>query len=179
LVLRTDLSGDPSVRELLGRVRGVCLGAYEHQDVPFERLVKDLNPERDLSRSPLFQVKFVLQKSEERLSSFTGTKLALLRQINTPAKFDLLLNVREVPQGLIGILSYATRLYTRSTAKILLDDWKAILRTVILDVHQHISLVCSRADRHRRREHATKEAAFREDMRRTLSRTRRTPVSPG
>ena len=89
LVLRTDLAGDPSVRDLLGRVRKACLDGYAHQDLPFEKLVEELQPERDLSRSPLFQVLFALQNAPGSGITLPGLENEFVAVDTATAKFDL------------------------------------------------------------------------------------------
>ena len=100
LVMRTDLSGDPSFRELLGRVRETAMGAYAHQDLPFEKLVEELRPDRDLSRNPLFQVMLVLQNlptGSQKLGDIDATPFGT----GVPnSKFDISLIASEVADGL-------------------------------------------------------------------------------
>ncbi|MGH8718631.1 MAG: condensation domain-containing protein, partial [Burkholderiales bacterium] len=100
LVLRTDLSGNPSFRELLSRVREVALAAYAHQDLPFEKLVEELNPERSLSHSPLFQAMFVLQNTGPRELHLPGITVSRLEFERTSTKFDLSLYAFETGEGL-------------------------------------------------------------------------------
>jgi acyl carrier protein len=139
LVLRTDLSGDPSFRETLGRVRETTLGAYEHQELPFEKLVAELRPERSLSHSPLFQVSFALQDVEE-----PGNGLAELRTEGvdadfSPAKFDLTLAVAAREGDLRGAVSYSTDLFERGTIVRMLGHLGRVLEQVAADADVRLS----------------------------------------
>ncbi|GGZ64689.1 hypothetical protein GCM10010371_25440 [Streptomyces subrutilus] len=117
LVLRTDLSGDPAFEELLGRVRRTALAAYEHQDVPFDRLVEELRPERDLGRNPLFDVLFQLHPEQLGSLPLEGVEVESLDTSNGTAKFDLSLAMTEHPGGLTGTVQYATDLFDRATVE--------------------------------------------------------------
>ncbi|MGF1426682.1 amino acid adenylation domain-containing protein [Kitasatospora sp. LaBMicrA B282] len=111
LVLRTDLSGDPTFGELLDRVREVTLGAYEHQDLPFERLVDELHPERDLSRTPLFQVMLSVDTTETVDWNLPDVHAEEYPLSTATAKFDLTAAFADGPDGLRGILRYSTALF--------------------------------------------------------------------
>jgi amino acid adenylation domain-containing protein/non-ribosomal peptide synthase protein (TIGR01720 family) len=115
LVLRTDLSGDPTFRELVRRVRETALGAYAHQDTPFEKLVDLLQPERDLSHSPLFQVMFVLQNTPLQAQQVSDLTIAPVEAHSGTAKFDLTLFMLEEAGHLAGAIEYNTDLFDRST----------------------------------------------------------------
>ena len=118
LVLRTDLSGDPSFREVLRRVREVTLGAIEHEDVPFEKLVADLQPERSLSHAPLFQVLFTLQDDDgERTGAVGPAPAPTGRRRPRRRKFDLMLVVTAHAQGLRAALTYSTDLFERGDGR--------------------------------------------------------------
>ncbi|HEX9938624.1 MAG TPA: amino acid adenylation domain-containing protein, partial [Longimicrobium sp.] len=132
LVLRTDLSGDPSFRDVLGRVREATLGAYEHQEVPFEKLVADLQPERSLSHSPLFQVMFALQNAAGGGGALPGLEVSGVGAELATTKFDLALSFAAYPQGLRGVLAYSTDLFERSTVRRMLVHLEQVLEQVAL-----------------------------------------------
>ncbi|SCX74104.1 non-ribosomal peptide synthetase, partial [Variovorax sp. EL159] len=144
LVLRTDTSGDPSFHALLARVRQTNLGAYAHQDLPFERLVEVLNPSRSMARHPLFQVSLVLQN--HTLASFTLPGLEATAEpivLNT-AKFDLSFELWEqrskdgTPQGISGRLEFATDLFDRTTVEQLVARLQQVLQAIAADPSQPI-----------------------------------------
>ena len=123
LVLRTDTSGEPSFRELLGRVRAVNLAAFEHQDLPFELLVEVLNPVRSRSRHPLFQIMLVLQNTAAAVLDLPGIESSLEVKSVGAAKFDLTVELHEQqtadgkPAGINGFIEYSTDLFKRETAE--------------------------------------------------------------
>ena len=138
LVLRSDLSGDPSFRELLARVRATALGAYAHQDLPFEKLVEELAPARDLSRQPLFQVLFVLQNAPGAPLALDGIAVNHLPGEIESAKFDLTLSVRESVEGLHLRWEYARDLFEASTIGRLAGHFQVLLEAIVADPARRI-----------------------------------------
>ncbi|HEX2078461.1 MAG TPA: AMP-binding protein, partial [Longimicrobium sp.] len=141
LVLRTDLSGDPSLRELLGRVREVTLGAYEHQEVPFERLVAELSPERSLSHSPLFQVAFTLDNAQDTGGGLAGLSVQGVGTELEFAKFDLSLGLAAGSDGLRGGLTYSTDLWEAATMQRLVGHFTRLVEQTAADPDVRISQV--------------------------------------
>src|SRR5215208_4504315 len=139
LVLRTDLSGAPGFRELLGRVRETALGAYAHQDVPFEKLVEELQPERDLSRSPLFQVMFALQNAPQESLRLEGLTLSYLKTESGVAKFDLSLFMADSSEGIKGALEYNTDLFERETVERLLGHFRILLEAIVREPQRAVT----------------------------------------
>jgi amino acid adenylation domain-containing protein len=138
LVLRTNLAGNPPVKELLGRVRDVSLGAAAHQDVPFEKLVEELQPERDLSRSPLFQVMFALQNSTKDLHELANLTLSPLEADPGTAKFDLTIFLHLTKDGVLGMLEYNTDLFDVASIERILVHYKTLLQGIVTYPEQRI-----------------------------------------
>jgi amino acid adenylation domain-containing protein len=131
LVLRARTEGQPTVREFLARVRNFCLGAYEHQEMPFEKLVEELNPPRDLSRTPLFQVFFNMLNLEPPPAEAHGLRLDGLRTPAGDSKFDLTLYVRRLAEGDELRLVYNTQLYRAERMKEFLGQYQRLLELFV------------------------------------------------
>ena len=141
LPLRTNLAGDPSFAEILGRVRASALGAFAHQDLPFERLVKELQPERTLARNPLFQVMFVLQSEEILPLEFPGLVTEHFRVGNTMANFDLTLDVVERDGQLVCLFESNADLFESATIERLMGHFQTLLEGAVANADQKISLL--------------------------------------
>jgi len=140
LVLRVDLGGEPTFAELLGRVRETALSAYAHQDLPFEKLVEELAPARDLSRTPLFQVLFAADTERVAPTELAAgvTMEALAVDLGT-AKFDLTLGVEPGPEGLEAAVEWATDLFDAATVRRLLAHFHVLLTAAAGDPAMRLS----------------------------------------
>ncbi|MCP4660216.1 MAG: AMP-binding protein, partial [bacterium] len=152
LVLRSDLAGvpEPSFQELLARVRQEALDAYAHQDVPFERLVEELQPQRDLSTSPLFQVAFTLQNAPQENLELPGLTLSAMAVEGSVAKFDLTLSFEQSAGGIFGGLEYNVDLFDATTMDRFLAHFVRLLEGVVEDPERRLSELpwWSEASRH-------------------------------
>ncbi len=139
LALRVDLRGNPSFLELLGRVRQVALDAYANQDVPFERVVEAVQPERNLSYSPLFQVLLILQNTPANSLDFPGLAVTPLRVDHGTSKYDLTLMVEETETGLVADFEYNGDLFDAATITRMTGHFQTLLRAIVCDPEQPIS----------------------------------------
>ncbi|MFN6461918.1 MAG: non-ribosomal peptide synthetase [Nostoc sp. DedVER02] len=149
LVLRTDLTGNPSFRELLNRVKEVALGAYTHQDLPFEKLVEELHPERNLNQNPLFQVVFALQNAPMSALELTGLTLSPLPFDTETTRFDLEFHLWEPntqnglwvdsSEGISGFVIYSTDLFDDATITRMLGNFQVLLEGIVVNPEQRIA----------------------------------------
>ncbi len=140
LVLRVNLFGDPSVEDVLMRVRQTCLQAYAHQEIPFEQLVEELKPTRNLSHSPLFQVTFDLQHTPMAEVEMPGLSLSSVEQDAVASKFDLSFSMEETGSELSAVLLYNPDLFDDASIARMLSHYRMLLAGMVADPRQ----VCSR-----------------------------------
>ncbi len=149
LVLRTDLSGDPTFAEILGRVRAVTIEAYAHQDLPFERLVEELQPNRDLSRNPLCQVTFQIQNAPGATAEKPAGADQAVDIERATSIFDLAFSLWETTEGLVGGIEYSTDVFEAATIRRLVEAMDLVLRAVTADPSITLSRLPILPDRQR------------------------------
>jgi len=139
LALRTNVSDNPTFRQLLGRVKEVALGAYAHQDLPYEKLIEQLNPERNVSHSPIFQVMFGMQNAPRETPSVSELTITQVQLPSTTAKFDLTLFLSESASGLNCWLEYNTDLFDKTTIARMLHHFERLLQGIVNDPEKRLS----------------------------------------
>src|SRR5579859_1812027 len=139
LVLRSRCEGDARFVDLLSQVREMCLAAYAHQDLPFEKLVAELQPVRDMSRAPLFQVMFILQNTPQSTLHLPELLVEEFQVESATAKFDLTLSITETPQGLSAQFEYNTDLFDAATITRMTEHFKTLLEGIVADPQQRLS----------------------------------------
>jgi amino acid adenylation domain-containing protein len=177
LVLRTDLSGNVRFTELLKRVREVCLGAYAHQEMPFEKLVEELQPQRRLNRTPLFQVAFGLDNVPKRTLDVPGLTISVMDLERSAVSFDLTLWMYETDEGLSGVWSYSTDLFNNSTITRLTQHFENLLLSIAAHPETRISFLEMLTKEEKQRE-LEERSRWEAENTRTLTIKRRVINSP-
>lgn len=179
--IRVDLRGDPTFRELLSRLREVTIGAFAHQDVPFERVVSELNPQRDLSRTPLFQVMLVLQNQKRTEFAPAGLVATPVRHERGWAKFDLTVGMGERATGLNTSWEFSTDLFRPATVERMMHHFGVLLEAVLSDPDRPLSTVSllDPAELHQLRGWESGGPAVGADVRLETLVTRRATATPG
>ena len=139
LVFRTDLSGDPTYSDLLTRVSKISLEAYQNDDLPFEKLVEELQPERDLSHSPFFQVMFAFQNLSKSFAEMSGLKVTRFAVDQKVAKFDLTVSITNSTDALEAVIEYNTDLFDGETVERMLGHYQILLEGIVAKPEQRIS----------------------------------------
>jgi len=180
LVLRSDLSGDPAFAELLLRVKSDTLGALAHQDVPFDKLVEDLQPERNLSYAPLFQVAFTLQKGGGR-TGFTlpGLTLSPIGTERGTAQYDLALNMLDADKELYNTFEYDADLYDERTIARLLERFELVLHQIVANPATRLSDMLARLAAMDAEKEKAHEQQYEDFFTRKLAQTKRRGIRAG
>lgn len=151
LVMRTRLSGNPTFVELLHRVKETAIEAFEYQELPFEKLVEELHPQRDLGRNPLFQVMFILQNTPSEELRLGDLQIERVRNATRSAKFDLTLSMTETSQGLRGAFEYCADLFDAATIQRMVEALQIFLKGIVNDPAQPLSRLPLLPDTQRQR----------------------------
>jgi non-ribosomal peptide synthetase component F len=176
MVVRTDLSGDISFRELIGRVRHRTLDSYAHQDVPFDKLVEELQPERNRSHTPLVQVLFVQQNTPRSELAMEGLELSGV-SLALPSKFDIAVFVRESERGLAGVWQYNADLFNAATIERMAALYPVILKTITADADMKLKAMLEMLAEWELQHSATVLQESRELSRQKLKSVRRAVVA--
>nr|QEO74874.1 condensation domain-containing protein [uncultured bacterium] len=166
LVLRTRLSGRTGFRELLRHVREVTLGAYTHQELPFEKLVEEIQPHRNLGRMPLFQVMFMLQNVPMPHFEHAGVRLSPMEVYSGATEFDLVLNTMETEEGLLASITYNSDLFDATTIERMLNHYEVLLQGIVAEPNQSLALlpIMTQAERYQLLEEWNDSSDYTQDQ---------------
>lgn len=169
LALRTDLSGNPTFRELLGRVREVALGAYAHQDMPFDKLVEELQPERSLSHNPLVQVLFVMQNLPRQKRELSGMKVEPFDLPVTRSKFDLAVFVVDGDEDLTCHWVYSTDLFDKTAIERMAKHFERLLTSAVINPDSRVNGLAMESEQELREQDAEKREKKKSQMKKLMT----------